>query len=123
MIEISQTEDYDLVTNVPQRTFPFGVSVEILDTNFYDKIYKEISRSDDREHVTTYIYRNMSKYNVYTYFSNRKEYHGVHLALDTEKDLEIITKIIKSFKKNHREYDLQSIVKIYYSILKNKNIY
>jgi len=119
MHKISQNGNYDLVSNTLKRTFPFGASVEILNTSFYNKIYEEIKNPYDKEHVTSYIYKNMYRYNVYIYLSNRKEYHGVHLALDTKHDLDIITKIINSFEKDHTEYDLQSIVKIYYSITEN----
>ena len=116
MINIFKNNKYDIVTNIPNRTFPYGTSVEIIRTKFYDTIYKNITDFSDREHVTMYIYRNIDRYNVYSYQSNNKNYKDVKLALDTEKDFKIISKIIKSFKDDHRKYKIDDIVDLYYLI-------
>ena len=42
MINIFKNNKYDIVTNIPNRTFPYGTSVEIIRTKFYDTIYKNI---------------------------------------------------------------------------------
>jgi len=116
MIKILKNNKYEIITNVPSRTFPYGTSVEIIRTKFYDNIYPHITDFSDREHVTTYIYRNMDKFNVYNYKSNNKKFKDVKLALDTEKDFKIISKIIESFKDDHRKYNIDDIVDLYYLV-------
>ena len=116
MIKILNNNKYDFITNVPRRTFPYGISVEIIKTEFYDNIYPNITDLSDQEHVTTYIYRNIDKFNVYYYESNNKKFKDVKLALDNEKDFKIITKIIECFKKDHRKYNIEDIVDLYYLV-------
>ena len=48
---------YDLITNVFPRTFPSGMSVEIIKTKTLEKMIKNFSKFD-KEHVTTYLYKN-----------------------------------------------------------------
>ncbi len=119
MIEIFKNNTYDVVTNTPIRTFPYGISVEIIRTKFFDDVYAKFKNSSDFEHVTKYIYDNISNFNVYTYKSNDEKYARVHLALDTQKDFEIITQIINKFTDDHREYNIDDIVDLYYSVTAN----
>ncbi|EMR75107.1 spore coat polysaccharide biosynthesis protein F, CMP-KDO synthetase [Thermoplasmatales archaeon SCGC AB-540-F20] len=119
MIKIFKNNECDFVTNVPGRTFPYGVSVEIIRTSFYENIYPEITKPSDREHVTKYIYENIEKFNVYKYQSSKRKYHGVKVALDTKTDFEIISKIINCFRKDHLEYTIEDIVDLYCSITGN----
>lgn len=117
MIEIFKNNNYDVVTNTPIRTFPYGVSVEIIRTKFFEKIYPEFKNSSDFEHVTKYIYDNISKFNVFIHTSNNEKYVDVHLALDTTKDFDIITQIINKFSDDHRTYTLNDIVELYYYVI------
>lgn len=117
MIDIFKKGNYDIVTNTLKRTFPYGMSVEIINTDFFEKIYPNITDSSDKEHVTTHIYKNSKKFYIYNFISNKEKYKDVKLSLDTEKDFKIINKIINSFKKDHREYFIDDIVDLYYSII------
>jgi spore coat polysaccharide biosynthesis protein SpsF len=119
MIEIYKKGNYDVVTNTFERTFPYGMSVEIINKNFYEKIYPKITDQSDKEHVTKYIYENFKQFKIYNFKSENKKYKDVKLSLDTKKDFEIIKNIINSFNKDHREYEINDIVEIYYTIKKD----
>jgi sialic acid synthase SpsE/spore coat polysaccharide biosynthesis protein SpsF (cytidylyltransferase family) len=94
MLSIARTDRYDLVSNVPGRTFPYGMSIEIIKTSTLADLCRNLRNSIHAEHVTSYIYENIQDFNVYTYentdYSNLE---GLNLALDTYSDLENITKI------------------------------
>jgi spore coat polysaccharide biosynthesis protein SpsF len=120
MIEIYKKGSYEVVTNTFKRTFPYGMSVEIINTEFYEGIYPKITDSSEKEHVTKFIYKNFKKFNIYNYKSENKKYKNIKLSLDTKKDFEIIKEIINSFKKDHRKYDIDDIVNLYYSIFEHK---
>jgi len=95
MIEIAKTGLYDFITNVPGRTFPYGMSLEILRTSFYAAHEKQMLGEADREHVTLYFYnhRDVGKRFV---FRNTAcpDMAGFPLALDTEEDLRRIREIV-----------------------------
>lgn len=89
MLAIAQTEAYDLVTNVPGRTFPTGMSIEIVETAFYRKSIEQTVDPAHREHVTSWLYERRDQGRWYI-FENRvcPQAAGLQLAIDTAADLE-----------------------------------
>ena len=74
----------DIITNVFPRTFPKGMSVEIIRA----KIIKEnlkLMTPFDKEHVTPFFYRNYNKFKIYN-FKSRKKF-SKNLVIDTLSDL------------------------------------
>ncbi len=110
----------DFITNVPKRTFPFGMSVEIVKVSFFQKIFSELSKlQKHREHITLYLYDNEIKYrNRFKYIENTDlpKAQGIQLALDTKEDLELITYIINGLE-NYPNYNLEDIVNKYYEYM------
>lgn len=49
--------NYDLITNILGRTFPYGISLEIIKTVTFESAYPLFSLSE-KEHITSYFYRN-----------------------------------------------------------------
>lgn len=122
MIEICKAGDYDFVSNVKGRTFPFGMSIEIIKTAFYQKIQKEIQKSTRYiEHVTLYLYENASVGKQY-HFENEicKDLAGLDVALDEQKDFELSQRLMKELKDNYYNCDLLEFNK---AIEKVKNEY
>lgn len=96
MIAIAQTNQYDFITNVPGRTYPFGMSIEIVKTSFYKGLLEErFVRSHDQEHVTSWLYDNEHIGIRYTYTNQDcKEFTGHNLAIDTQEDFDQAEKMI-----------------------------
>lgn len=87
MLAIADTDQFDFVTNVPGRTFPYGMSVEIVRTRFYRFSIRTTDHSD-REHVTSWLYENPSVGRRYVYPNTAcPEAAGLQLAIDTPEDL------------------------------------
>lgn len=88
MLAVSETDAYDFITNVPGRTYPYGMSIEILRIAFYRQVVSRMQSADDREHVTGWLYQHADLGRRYV-FENRHcpEARGLKLALDTEEDL------------------------------------
>ena len=86
----------DIATNVLVRSFPYGVAVELLKTKtFLDNVLN--FSIDDREHITSYFYRNSQEFNIknFSYFRNASD---VRLVLDTEEDLMALRKLFLTNK-------------------------
>ncbi|RLD63734.1 MAG: hypothetical protein DRJ01_02980 [Bacteroidetes bacterium] len=113
MIKFAQTNKYDFVSNVKDRTFPKGMSVEIVRTKHYEEMYSKFNNDGHFEHVTQYLYQNDKNKNYY-YFYNTicSETAGIQLAIDNKGDLDFAKKIVSRFEKNHTEYGLKEIFKI-----------
>jgi len=99
MIAITETGFYEFVTNVPERTFPYGMSIEILRTDFYRRTL-EHQTVEQQEHVTSWLYENSEIGMRYVYKNSRcPDAAGLHLALDTPADHEHIQRIASSSAK------------------------
>ena len=57
---------FDIITNVFPRTYPKGLSYEIFKTSILKKNIKFFSRRD-KEHVTTFFYKNFKNYKIYNF--------------------------------------------------------
>jgi len=113
MVEIARKGDYDLVTNVPGRTFPHGMSVEIVNTAFYNKSLPLFIEDQYKEHVTLYFYENPTE-RAFTFINN--EYpikKKVNLAVDTPEDFKLVSKMMAATKSYTEALHLKDIVELY----------
>lgn len=60
----SETDNFDLVSNVFPRTFPSGQSIELFSRELTASILKLSDDSEHLEHVTPYVYTNANKFNI-----------------------------------------------------------
>ena len=113
MLEIAESNKYDFVSNVKNRTFPKGMSVEMVRTSHYSEMYKHFSTGDDFEHVTINLYQN-DKDKKYYYFYNEKckEAAGLQFAIDTQEDFDLAEKIIVKLNKKNN-FSIEEVYKTY----------
>jgi len=97
-----------------KRTFPAGISIEILKTEFFKRIISRFKTSEQREHVTLYLYEHESEVGKNYYFYNNicPEAKNIKLAVDDINDLNFIDKIVEKMDKHHTEYLLNDIYKL-----------
>jgi len=89
--------NYDLVTNCLIRTFPKGLSVEMVNSFTFADNYKNIKKSKHKEHITSYFYDNKKKFKIFNITTNKK-YKLKKYALDNHNDLLKIKKYL--YEKN-----------------------
>ena len=90
----------DIVSNVLNRSFPKGQSVEIVKKSIFLKNFKKFKKNEDFEHVTRYFYNNKSKFDIIN-FKNKKNLSNINLSVDTYKDFKLIKKILSKIKNNN----------------------
>ena len=96
-----ETESFALVTNVFNRSFPVGQSIEIVNSQvFLSPEYVNINGFSE-EHVTQGFYKNYHKYKICSIEKIKKE-REISWAVDEVEDLEVIKKLIKN------DYDFNS---------------
>lgn len=112
MIAIAETGEYDFVSNVKGRSFPKGMSIEIVDLNYYAQQLPKINDDPNySEHVTLYLYEHDEGQKHY-YFMNTQlpEAAGIQLALDTPEDLERSKRLIAQFEQPHYLINLADLL-------------
>ena len=89
------SKGYNFVSNVPGRTFPKGMSVELIKVSWYQDVLEEFTSEQHFEHVTSYLYEcNYSDSEVHYEINPIKNIAGIQLAIDTKHDLHRANKIV-----------------------------
>ena len=104
------------VTNIFKRTFPKGMSVEIINANFYRTVYSKIKSKQDKSNITSIIYRKKKNYKVLS-FMNDKNFSNINLCVDNFDDF----KFFKFFIKKYGRINITKSYKSYLNILEKIN--
>lgn len=75
----------DLVTNVFPRSFPKGMSVELIELAAMRRILQSTDDPQDREHVTRFAYANPGRFRILN-FSAPRSRPELQLSIDTPED-------------------------------------
>jgi spore coat polysaccharide biosynthesis protein SpsF len=110
-IDLFQETDADLATNVFPRTYPPGMSVEIVKTETFERVIPELTEPDDREHVTSFFYRNAAEFQIAS-FVREVPRRDVHLAVDTPEHFEYVARLVGSMNRPHWDYAVDDILRL-----------
>jgi spore coat polysaccharide biosynthesis protein SpsF (cytidylyltransferase family) len=80
-----------MTSNLVTRRFPYGVSVEIVESDFYKK-KASFSREHELEHVTQHIYRTRKVGELRSLVQDRDDSH-LRLTVDTQDDYQNMSAI------------------------------
>ena len=80
-------EKYDLITNILNRTFPAGQSVEVVNTRSFVELPNKILTKDDQEHATRYFYRNRDLFKILSVVTDDVSIGKERFVVDTPEDL------------------------------------
>ena len=101
---------FDLVSNVPKRTYPYGMSVEVIGINAMRHACAVMSDLKHREHVTKYFYDNQGKFNISIVTSGKPQFSEVQLAIDTREDFDRIVWIVDQIEGDPADSDIDTLV-------------
>ncbi len=119
MISETMKNEFDFVTNVWKRTYPKGMSIEIVRTKYYANMFNQyFTNKNHFEHVTIYFYEYFDELKSVKCFYNRSipEAAGIQLAIDTQYDFDLAENIITKFEKPHTEYSFEEIFHLWEKI-------
>lgn len=116
-IKIYNNGKFDIVTNVFPRSYPKGMSVEILNKKILLNNYLKFD-TVEKEHVTSHFYKNFKKFKIKN-FSLRKSYNDLNFSIDTKDDFKRISKILSLLNKNNKNTNTSFSLKNI--LLLNKN--
>ena len=91
-----RAEHYDLVTNVQQRTFPPGQSVEVVRGASFARIDSRSLGADEREHVTLVFYRSPASWRILNVASRDPTLASRAMTVDTPADLARVEALLRS---------------------------
>jgi len=100
-ISICRDNEVDLVSNIyGSRTFPYGISVEIIKMSAMKKMYAYELTKEHKEHITKFFYDHSADFNIYG-LTSRKEYsQDVHMVVDTQTDFQLFSQVVSALGSN-----------------------
>jgi spore coat polysaccharide biosynthesis protein SpsF len=110
-MHLFEESDADLATNVFSRTYPAGMSVEVVKTETFERVVPELKEAGDREHVTSYFYRNADDFHIVN-FVREVPRRDLHLAVDTPEHFEYVARLVGSMNRPHWDYSLDDILRL-----------
>ncbi len=108
-VKLFMETEADLVTNVQQRTFPKGMSVEVVDGDAFRQAAAQTSDPEDREHVTRFFYSHPERWRIAA-FTNGRDLGRVNLSVDTAGDFARFEAILARMTKPHWQYGLDGVL-------------
>ncbi|MFO7971603.1 MAG: hypothetical protein R6U40_07615 [Desulfobacterales bacterium] len=88
----------DFATNLIPRSYPYGVSVEVVGTEFYEQSLHN-ANAEDLEHVTAHLYKSLPP-KTKKYICPVSNVGGCHLAVDTPEDLKRIDSVMELIRQS-----------------------
>ncbi|MEC9092975.1 MAG: NTP transferase domain-containing protein [Planctomycetota bacterium] len=92
---IAASDRFDFITNLSPRSYPYGVSVEMIRTTTFQEAYQQMCSSDHFEHVTQIFYEStlgleFRKYNILNMAENQSQ---IRLTVDTPEDWQLFCRL------------------------------
>lgn len=99
----------DAVTNVLERSFPKGQSVEVFRSDVFRRGYGRMREARHFEHVTLFFYENARDYRIVN-FSSGQDLGRVQLSVDTPEDMARFEAIVLRMDRPHCDYGWREIL-------------
>ena len=100
--------NFDYTSNTILPSWPDGFDVEVINSKILEVIYKNAKTPYDREHVTSYIYKNKQTFKLQN-ISNSKDWSKIRLTLDFKEDFELIKTIISELYPKNANFKTNDI--------------
>ncbi len=108
-IALFRSGAYDLVTNTFPRSFPKGISVEVVRTATFRQVHTRMVEAADREHVTRYYYQHPEEFRIRNFSADHNN-SEVQLSVDTPEDWAMFTGVLARMDRPHTTYDYRAIL-------------
>ncbi len=85
-ISVWRRQNLDLVTNLVPRSYPYGVSLELIRTEAFERAYAAMSLPEHHEHVTKYLYETLPRWRHRNLTNALGDQSHERLTVDTAAD-------------------------------------
>ena len=118
VIDISKQGNYNFISNVKDRTFPYGMSIESVNRDrFREVFHKNIKSSSHKEHITLVLYEFPKLLNSFFIYNTKvPRAKGINLAIDTPSDFEKAKLLVKKIEHSKKDYSLSNLIDLYFNI-------
>jgi spore coat polysaccharide biosynthesis protein SpsF len=108
-IELVRKDSLDFVTNLLPRSFPYGVSVEVLKADTYADAYKRMNRPG--EFITRYLYEHKDDFRYANLSCPLGDQSTVRMTVDTPEDLAWFGRLVERFGRGMDEISYVDVLR------------
>lgn len=101
----------DFVTNLCPRSYPYGVSVELVRTALYARAYARFDRPEHFEHVTSYLYGSDPEIRRVNLVHPEGDFSAIRLTVDTPADLDRLRGFLADARRQGDRPDYRAAVR------------
>ena len=102
------SEGCAIVSNLPGRTYPYGIAVEVVSVAALAEAHPRMD-DDDREHVTRYLYARPGEFAVTAMAGDDPSLAEARLVVDTAADLERARAIVAALGDDALDADHRAV--------------
>ena len=107
------SKDINFVTNLIDRTFPYGIALEWIDSARYKEL-ADHSERDEVEHVTKHLYRLKSSLKFKSILCELGNFSEKNLTIDSETDLKRINLMLEKIPKDAINVTYQDFIENFF---------
>jgi len=103
--------DFDYASNTIEPSFPDGLDVEIFKFSALEKAWQNAKYPSEKEHVTSFIYKNPSQFNIGNY-KTKQDLSGLRWTVDEPEDFQLVTQIYEHLYPSNPEFTTQDVLQL-----------
>jgi spore coat polysaccharide biosynthesis protein SpsF len=108
VVALFERSDVDLATNVQERTFPKGQSVEVVRVDALRRA-QAMMAPGEAEHVTPVFYRRSDDFRIANLASGR-DWGTIQMSVDTPQDWALAERMMAAMRREPGRYDVARLV-------------
>ncbi|EKD29062.1 MAG: acylneuraminate cytidylyltransferase [uncultured bacterium] len=112
---IAKKQNCDFLTNLMHRTYPYGISVEIIKTSTLEKSIAQFYNNENYEHVTDFFYKQPSLFHIEEFKLLNRNYSNLHWTIDTPGDLQRLIPLWNIIE--NKDINIYEMVQIYQELM------
>ena len=120
-VRIYSPDKMDIVTNVFPRSYPIGMSVELISQSALQKAHDKMKKASNFEHVTQYFYENSKDFNLQLLPRNKVDHSDIRLVVDTKSDFERFKWLINVLGQEYLRTKYKNLIDLYLSYEKQQS--
>jgi spore coat polysaccharide biosynthesis protein SpsF len=95
LIEECQQNEVDIATNACPRTFPIGITTEVVNCQTFLKNLSQFNEYQN-ENILTYFYEQPNDFRIHNHANPEGDWSKAHLSIDTPADLDSFKEIMQN---------------------------
>ncbi|MBB64794.1 MAG: acylneuraminate cytidylyltransferase [Waddliaceae bacterium] len=106
---LDKSPEYKYLSNTQVRTYPRGMDIEVFSFEKLEEAYKRAVQKVEREHVTIYIYKNLSRSELGQVQKEDNQSHH-RWTVDTQEDFELVKSILEHIVPENPHFTLDDLL-------------